>query len=218
MAFVTKIDYSDNRQVKQFELTNTQLSGTTTFGVEYSGLTSGVNPDEIAITSFLTGVTSTFSGNTSETQFTFGDSRMNVGVDTLEVITSLTSGDTQLGIGYQGKDSFIVHDNVVFSSYTGSSYDIYVTSIEETSPNIWTGTTLTDTLNILSGTSIDFSGRTIWVDVKGITKTEKLILSDAPEVDETLVTVLARTFDGEIREVSLSAYTNQNDYITEEYL
>lgn len=33
MNFKTKIDYSNNRQIKQFNLTNTQLSGTTTFGV-----------------------------------------------------------------------------------------------------------------------------------------------------------------------------------------
>jgi len=33
MSFLTKLDYSNNRQIKQFELTNTQLSGTTTFGV-----------------------------------------------------------------------------------------------------------------------------------------------------------------------------------------
>lgn len=34
MPFVTKVDYSDNRQVKQFQLTNTKLSGTTVFGVD----------------------------------------------------------------------------------------------------------------------------------------------------------------------------------------
>jgi hypothetical protein len=32
--FQTKLDYSNNRQIKQFQLTNTQLSGTTVFGVD----------------------------------------------------------------------------------------------------------------------------------------------------------------------------------------
>jgi len=32
--FKTRIDYSNNRQLKQFQLTNTILSGTTTFGVD----------------------------------------------------------------------------------------------------------------------------------------------------------------------------------------
>jgi hypothetical protein len=34
MGFITRPDYSNNRQIKQFELTSTQLSGTTVFGVD----------------------------------------------------------------------------------------------------------------------------------------------------------------------------------------
>jgi len=34
MPFITKPDYSDNRQIKQFQLTSTQLSGTTVFGID----------------------------------------------------------------------------------------------------------------------------------------------------------------------------------------
>jgi dihydroneopterin aldolase len=34
MSFVTKVDYSSNRQIKQFQFTSTQLSGTTVFGVD----------------------------------------------------------------------------------------------------------------------------------------------------------------------------------------
>lgn len=33
MTFITKLDYSNNRQIKQYVLSDTQLSGTTTFGV-----------------------------------------------------------------------------------------------------------------------------------------------------------------------------------------
>lgn len=34
MTFITKPDFSNNRQVKQFQLTSTRLSGTTVFGIE----------------------------------------------------------------------------------------------------------------------------------------------------------------------------------------
>jgi len=49
MAFTTKIDYSNNRQIKQFQLTNTQLSGTTTFGVTDNLIPENVSGDTINI-------------------------------------------------------------------------------------------------------------------------------------------------------------------------
>lgn len=42
-GFRTRIDYSDNRQITQRQLTSTDLSGTTVFGGEFSDLPSGVN-------------------------------------------------------------------------------------------------------------------------------------------------------------------------------
>ncbi len=40
----------------------------------------------------------------------------------------------------------------------------------------YSGNVLTKTLNILSANTLDFTGRTIWVDVSGITRTDKLII------------------------------------------
>jgi hypothetical protein len=47
MAFITKNRFSNNRQVKQREQTNTSLSGSTSFGLPFSALTSGPNLDSI---------------------------------------------------------------------------------------------------------------------------------------------------------------------------
>ena len=210
MSFVTKLDYSDNRQIKQFQLTNTQLSGTTEFGVPYTGLTGGVEETTVVITGTLTGITSTFSGNSSVTNIVFGDSRMISAAPSLYAITNLTSGDTQTARGFDGVGPIIVDGNIVYSAYTGSTYDFTVSSIEEVGVGEWTGETISNTVSILSGGSADFTGRTIWVDVFGITRTEKLILVDKPEPITGITTVLTRGTDGEIYEVEFSAVTTDN--------
>ena len=93
MSFRTKLDYSDNRQIKQRERTSTVLSGTTVFGVPFSGLTTGIDYSTTGITeSNLNLVYGSFSGNTTATTFTWPDTRMSI-IDTyLSVITkNLTS-------------------------------------------------------------------------------------------------------------------------------
>jgi hypothetical protein len=42
MSFITRPDYSNNRQIKQFELTSTQLSGTTVFGIDDAYIPEGL--------------------------------------------------------------------------------------------------------------------------------------------------------------------------------
>jgi len=204
MAFITKLDYSNNRQIKQFQLTNTKLSGTTEFGVPFSALTSGVDETSIITTSVLTGITSTFSGNTRVTEITFGADRMLVGVVELETITPTNSGTTQNTLAFEGIDPTIIDGNTVYNNYSGTTYDFTVTSMEEIGVDIWTGTTLSNDVVFLSGSSLDFQERPIWVDVKGITKTEKLIIDKLPVKDNTLQAVLGRQADGDVVEVDLT--------------
>jgi hypothetical protein len=204
MGFVTKIDYSNNRQIRQFVLTNTALSGTTTFGVPFNDLPSGVNLDTVVTTSILTGITSTFSGNTSETQIAFGDSRMGVGASGLEILTSLTSGTTQVTTGFEGNSTIEVDGNLVNLSYTGCSFDFTVTSMEEVGFNTWTGTAYSELVTFLSGGTLDFTERPIWVDVKGIIRTNKLILNNKPPKNNNISSVLGRQTDGDVVEVDLT--------------
>lgn len=49
MSFTTKLDYSNNRQIKQFQLSSTQLSGTTTFGVDDVYIPMNITGDTINI-------------------------------------------------------------------------------------------------------------------------------------------------------------------------
>jgi hypothetical protein len=219
MPFVTKLDYSDNRQIKQFEFTNTQLSGSTDFGVHYSGLTGGVLLSSVVVTGTLSGITSTFSGNSTTTNIVFSDARLISGAVSLYAITDITSGDTQTGSGYTGIDSYELDGNTIYSAYTGSTYDFTVTSIEEVGTELWTGETISNNTFLLSGGSSDYSDRTIWVDVLGITKTKRLILDDDPDIDNTLTYALGRNAIGDVVKISTSGFTgggggsNTDDYV-----
>jgi len=206
--FRTRIDYSSNRQVKQFQQTETALSGTTTFGLPYSGLTSGVDDGTIATTSTLINITSTFTTISGEsTTYIFGDPRMDVGIAGLGVITDANSGTTQTGYGFEGDEFIELDGNVVYQTYTGSTYDLYVTSVEEISPDILTGTCESDLVVMMSGDSIDYQERTIWVDVKGITKTEQLIIEREPKTISAAITgtttVLTRDDDGNVAQIEV---------------
>lgn len=94
MTFRTKIDFT-NRQAKQYEKTDMLLSGKTSFGLPYYDLTNG--PD-LSMTgeTFNDGLlNSTFSGNTGNTIYNFGDSRMSIDEGDLIPLTPTNSGDTQ---------------------------------------------------------------------------------------------------------------------------
>ena len=76
MGYRTKLDYSSNRQISQREKTDTILSGSTVFGLPFSGLTVGPDLNTSGITSSYGGVISTFSGNSTTTVYNWFDPRM----------------------------------------------------------------------------------------------------------------------------------------------
>ena len=183
MSFRTKLDYSDNRQIKQRERTSTILSGTTVFGVPFSGLTNGVDYSTTGITDNDVSVFgSTFSGNATTTVFTWVDPRMSV-VDTyLSAITPSNSAQTQdSGVILVENQTTSVDGNPVVLSYSGVSLvGISVTAMTETSSGNYTGATSIDVFDVYSASSLDYTGRTIWSDCKEISRTKKLIITDNP--------------------------------------
>lgn len=181
MSFRTKLDYSDNRQIKQRERTSTILSGATVFGVPFSGLTSGVDYTATGITeSNLNLVYGSFSGNTSTTTFTWPDARMSI-IDTyLSAITSSNSAQTQdSGVVLVENETTTVDGNPVVLSYSGVNVgNINVSAITETSAGVYTGTTSMSIFEVYSASSLDYTGRTIWIDCPEITRTKKLIVTN----------------------------------------
>ena len=184
MAFKTKLDFSSNRQVKQHEKTITALSGGTSFGLPYSAMTSGPDLSTSAVTQTIvsiTGYTSTFSGNNTTTQYNWFDTRMTLGESMLSAITSTTSAATQVVGGvYTANTNTTIDGNLVNLTYTGVSYNVNPLTVIDLGGGNYTGTVRTYQLDILSASTLDYTGRTIWNDVSGITRTQRLIISDMP--------------------------------------
>lgn len=179
MEFRTKLDFSSNRQIKQYPETNTVLSGATSFGVPFSALTSGPDLTTSAITTTITGVTSTFSGNSGTTVYSWGNASMIIAYDSLSPWTTINSGTTQFaGPSFSASSTSVIDENTVATSYTGVSFDLIPTNMVSLGGGNYSGTVYTNTLTNYSAGTSDFTGRTIWVDVSGITRTQKLILTN----------------------------------------
>ncbi len=179
MEFRTKLDYSSNRQIKQNPETFTILSGGTGFGVPFSALTTGPDPNYSGITSTSIDVVSTFSGNSGTTVFTWFDSGMQSGITRLSAITPTNSATTQhTGYVFSASSTTIIDGNTVALTYSGVSFDILPIGMYELGGGDYSGTVYTSRYYQLSAGTLDFTGRTIWVDVSGITRTDSLIVNN----------------------------------------
>ena len=187
-TFRTKLDFSDNRQVKQRIETISNLSGATSFGVPFSDLPTGPNPTLSSVTQTIINIPSTFSGNNTTTIFTWNDSRMSLGESVLSAITPSNSATTQNtgNIFTPNISSAVIIDgNTSYTSYSGVNYDVRVVTLTNLGGGNYSGDVTSQTLQILNSTGIDFTGRTIWNDVSGITRTNRLIITDNPQVGYT---------------------------------
>ncbi len=184
MGFRTKLDFSDNRQVKQRIETTTILSGGTAFGVPYGDLPTGPNTSLSSITQTINNLTGTFSGNSGTTIFTWTDTRMSLGDSSLSAITPSNSATTQnTGAIFTPDISSLynIDGNTGYTHYTGVSYSMYANTFTNLGGGAYSGNVTSQQLQILETIGLDFTGRTIWNDVSGITRTNRLIITDNPQ-------------------------------------
>ena len=182
MSFRTKLDYSDNRQIQQRPETLTILSGGTAFGITFSALTTGPDLLTSGVTSFVNSAASTFSGNSATTVYNWYDPIMSLGYPTLTAITPSTSADTQFVMAYSANTTTVIDGNTVTLDYVGVNYDITCSDIYDLGGGNYSGTAISLAVDFLSAEGLDFTGRTIWVDVSGITRTENLIITNNPVI------------------------------------
>lgn len=190
-GFRTKLDHS-NRQVNQMERDFIVLSGGSVFGVPYSGLASGPDLTTTAITESYLVSNSTFSGNVSNTNYTWSISpiAMSIADVYLSALTSSNSGDSQSTIAiFSGLSPFVIDGNTGYGLYTGCSIDsLEVITMTEPSPGIFTGTVRTDSV-VYSADSLDYTGRTIWADCTEILRTDRLIVKRNANVGDLLTCI-----------------------------
>lgn len=183
MGFLTKLDYSNNRQIKQNIETNTHLSGGTVFGVPFSQLPSGIDTSSTGISETYVYFSSTFSGNSGTTIYNWAYPIMSIGVGLLSAITPSNSALTQtVDLYFSANTTTVIDGNTIALTYTGVSYDINVTGMTVGGSGNYSGSVLTTILHVYSGNSLDYKGRTIWVDVSGITRTNDLIINKSPNI------------------------------------
>jgi hypothetical protein len=182
MAFRTKLDYSDNRQIKQFEKSRTVLSGGTSFGVTFSALTSGPDLTTSADTETYTTLASTFSGNGTTTIYSWYDPIMVIGEPYLSAITPSLSATTQLieEPVFSGVTTIVIDGNTAALLYTGVTFDVTPIAFYDLGGGNYSGTVETLDLTTYSASSLDYTGSTVWVDVSGITRTERLKITNVP--------------------------------------
>lgn len=185
--FRTRIDVSNNRQFKHLEKTNLNLSGITFTGLEYHELSFGADPYFSGVTEEYFSLSGTFSGNSIETDYYFPDSRMGIVGDSLPIITTSYSASTfNSGDIFVGYNPNVIDGEIYYNNYSGVNYQLTFLSINEPSPNIYTGNFRVDNLKILSANSIDWNSRRIWLHNKGIIKTENLILTSGASLNQIL--------------------------------
>ena len=190
MAFRTKLDFSNNRQVKQFEQTKTVLSGGTSFGLTFSALTTGPNPITTGDTNSVNYVASTFSGNSATTVYNWYDAGMSLGEPYFTALTPSISSITQtVDSVFTAETTTVIDNNTVVLSYSGVGFDITPIAMYDLGGGDYSGTVETVELTYYSATSLGYTGRTIWVDVSGITRTERLIVTNEAQIGSVLTCI-----------------------------
>jgi len=187
MGFVTKVDLSYNRQMKERPRTTSILSGTTVLGVPFSALTSGPGYTTEIITSSASTLISTFTGTSASTVYSWATSDMSLGDGTLSGWTTSNSGITQnTDSVYTAQTTTTIDGNLVVLTYTGVSFDVSVVEMVELAPNSYSGNVTTAELYYLSAGTLGYTGRTIWSDNPEISRTDRLIVSRNPTIGYVL--------------------------------
>lgn len=200
-GFITKIDYSNNRQIKQGILTDTTLSGSTILGVPFLDLPNGPNPNISGVTESLGTTNGTFSGNTGTTIFNFNDTRLTLASNSLSAITPSNSGLTQsTGNIFTGSITTIIDGNSVNLAYSGVNYNLIVTGMTDIGGGSYSGGFITTNTNVLSADTLDYTGRTIWCQIPGILSVDNIIETNnivlTGDLSACTGTIYATSFSG----------------------
>lgn len=175
MAFITKIDYSRGRQIKQDQNSTTILPGKTQFGMEYEDRLLG--PDLLSVKTELeiNNIISTFSGNTTNIVFSWGSPYMEFVNDFIEPYNVNNSGETRIiEEVFTGYDPLIYNVFTYYQKYSGVTFDLTVSEIIDLGGGNYSGTTFTENLEILEAPSLDYVGDGTMLEVRGNTKLDSL--------------------------------------------
>lgn len=187
-TFLTRVDLSDDRQIKQNENTSTTFSGSlntqqyTILGQNYSDLKKGVDLKTSGITSFDTSYFYfTFTGTTGSTTF-FGVPTIYSTISSNPpIITNLNYYGTDFISTYFDSIQTVTVDgnsfNILFSG-AEINYNVYsFADIGPSSGTTFSGICFTNYISVLSAKTYDWyylkSGSTTWLQVLGRVDAQK---------------------------------------------
>lgn len=186
-TFLTRVDLSDDRQIKQNENKLTTLSGSTnilqyaTIGQDYSDLKLGVDTSTSCAITTYSNFYFSFTGTTGSTTY-FGIPPIYASLSSdLPVITNLNYGDTFVSEFYDSIQTVVVDGNSFDILFSGAqiNFNVYAfTTISSPSGNTFSGMCFTNWVHGLSARTYDWyylkSGSTTWLNVLGRTHTQRL--------------------------------------------
>lgn len=187
-TFLTRVDLSDNRQIKQNENTSTTFSGSlntqqyTILGQNYSDLKKGVDIKTSAATGDDPYFYFTFTGTTGTTTFFGIPTKYSSISPNLPVITNLNYVGTNFGAYYFDPTQTVTVDGNSFQiTFSGAeiNFNVYAfIDIGPTTGTTFSGICFTNWVHTLSARTYDWyylkSGSTTWLQVLGRVDTQKL--------------------------------------------
>ena len=204
MAFKTRLDLSFNRQAKQRERTEWVLPGVTRFGLPDGELSVGpdLNNVRLMVPSYQNEI-STFTGNTGTGVYTYSwalaDMSKGIQENCIDCykaaednwVRDFTLADAEGTEHYVGPiwwgveplrdlNGVVILDsngNEIYTKYQGIQFDMTVAEpIIDNGDGTITGS-IRSNIDFLEANALDYAGDHIWVDVRGTTLTESLIIS-----------------------------------------
>jgi hypothetical protein len=212
MSFKTKIDLSNNLQVNKRQNSLLELPGVTKFGAEQGELITGPDMDTIrTLVPSVDNVTSTFTGNTNTGVYTysFGIADMSEGEDQIVHFTlDNNEGDEQLiGPIWVGRDPVDNNGTQVYTRYEGIKFDLTLAEINDLGNGDVSGSTRS-TYEKLEADALDYNGDFVWVNVRGATRTKRLIIEEVGVGPSTIE--LGADADGNIVNVASDERLKEN--------
>lgn len=175
MAFITKIDYSRGRQIKQDQNSTTILPGKTQFGMEYEDRLLGPDLSSITTDLEISNIVSTFSGNTTNIIFSWGSPYMEFVNDFIEPYDINNSGETRIIEEiFTGYNPYVYNSFTYYRHYSGVTFDLTISEIIDLGGGKYSGTTFTENLEILDAPSLDYVGDGTMLEVRGVSKLDSL--------------------------------------------
>jgi hypothetical protein len=186
VTFITRIDLSDDRQIKQYENTLTTLSGSVnifqylTTGLTDSEIKKGVDESTSGCTAIASPEIFFFTGTTGSTTYYGINPRYNSIIPHMPIITNTNYNQNFESHYFDSIQNVVVDGRSYDILFSGAqfNFDVQTFVFMNTGSTQFSGYVATNWVFILSGKTYNWyylhNGSSTWINNKGRISTEKL--------------------------------------------